>query len=61
MADNKIKKNMDKKEKRFAVSVSLTESERDKLREIAKSYGLSVSAFLRLAASKYIEQDNEVK
>lgn len=41
--------------KRCSISVSLTPKERDELKEIAKKYGLSLSAFLRLAAAKYVE------
>ncbi|MDE8280665.1 DUF6290 family protein [Erysipelothrix rhusiopathiae] len=51
-----------KKGKRIAVSVSLTEREREKYSKMAETYGLSLSAFFRLAAEKYIENDNkEVK
>lgn len=46
-----------KKEKRMTVSISLSESEKKKLCEMADSYGLSLSAFLRLAAKKYYEND----
>jgi predicted HTH domain antitoxin len=56
-------KSEQKKEKRISVSISLTETERDNLTKIAESYGLSLSAFLRLAANKYAEIDlnNEVR
>jgi len=50
-------KSEQKKEKRISVSISLTETERDNLTRIAESYGLSLSAFLRLAANKYAESD----
>lgn len=41
------------KEKRVSVSISLTNKERDELKRIANEYGLSLSAFLRLAAKEY--------
>lgn len=41
-----------KKEKRVSVSISLTDSEREELRGCAERYGLSLSAFLRLAAKE---------
>lgn len=44
----------DKKEKRISVSVALSHAEREELTEYAKQYGLSMSAFLRLAAKEYI-------
>lgn len=44
----------DKKEKRISVSIALTDVEREELTEYAKQYGLSMSAFLRLAAKEYI-------
>lgn len=44
----------DKKEKRISVSVALSHAERAELTEYAKQYGLSMSAFLRLAAKEYI-------
>lgn len=40
----------EKKAKRVSVSISLKDSERDELRGYAERYGLSLSAFLRLAA-----------
>jgi post-segregation antitoxin (ccd killing protein) len=43
-----------KKEKRISVSVALSHAEREELTEYAKQYGLSMSAFLRLAAKEYI-------
>jgi len=43
----------DKKEKRVSVSISLTDSEREEMRGCAERYGLSLSAFLRLAAKEY--------
>lgn len=46
-----------KKELRKTISVSMTDSERDRLAQVAKSYGLSLSAFLRLAANRLIEED----
>lgn len=45
----------DKKEKRVSVSISLTDSEREELRGCAERYGLSLSAFLRLAAKEYVD------
>lgn len=48
-----------KKEKRICISVSMTPKERDELKEIAKKYGLSLSAFLRLAAAKYVENNKK--
>lgn len=47
------------KEKRICISVSMTPKERDELKEIAKKYGLSLSAFLRLAAAKYVENNKK--
>lgn len=41
-------------EKHIPVAVSLTEAERAKLTSWAKHYGLSLSAFLRIAAQEYI-------
>lgn len=49
----------DEKDKRVSVSVSLTRKERDELKAIAKNYGLSLSAFLRLAAAKFVENNNK--
>ena len=46
-----------KKELRKTISVSMTDSERDRLAQVAKSYGLSLSAFLRLAAKKFIDEE----
>lgn len=43
----------DTKEKRVSVSISLAESEKNEIKDIAKEYGLSLSAFLRLAAKEY--------
>ena len=43
---------MEEKEKRKAISISLTKREQDMLR----AYGLSVSAFIRLAAKAYPEE-----
>lgn len=48
---------MESKHKRVAVSVSLSPEERDCLRKIANRYGLSLSAYLRLAAVKYAERE----
>lgn len=42
-------------EKRVAVSISLMETEKKELMELANSYGLSLSTFLRLAAKEYAE------
>lgn len=47
-------------DKRCSVSVSLTLKERDELKAIAKNYGLSLSAFLRLAAAKYVEDSKRL-
>lgn len=44
---------MESKEKRQAISISLTKHEKEILREKASAYGLSLSAFLRLAAQEY--------
>lgn len=44
------------KEKRKALSISLTKHEQDMLREKARAYGLSLSAFIRLAAKAYPEE-----
>lgn len=44
---------MEAKEKRQAISISLTKHEKVMLREKASAYGLSLSAFLRLAAQEY--------
>lgn len=47
---------MESKEKRQAISISLTKHEKEILREKASAYGLSLSAFLRLAAKAYPAQ-----
>lgn len=47
------------KNKRVSVSLSLTINEKEELMKIAKHYGLSLSAFLRLAATKYVEEENK--
>ena len=39
-------------EKRVSVSISLTDAEKEELATAAKNYGLSLSAFLRLAAKE---------
>ena len=44
----------EKKEKRISVSIALTDAEREELAEYAQRYGLSLSAFLRLAAKEYV-------
>lgn len=44
------------KEKRVSVSISLTETEKIELTQLAESYGLSLSAFLRIAAKEYGER-----
>ncbi|MGP6353335.1 hypothetical protein [Streptococcus dysgalactiae] len=49
------------KDKRVSVSLSLTLNEKEELMKIAKSYGLSLSAFLRVAAAKFVENDNKVE
>lgn len=50
---------MEKKEKRKAISISLTKHEQDMLREKASAYGLSLSAFIRLAAKAYPEEKKQ--
>ncbi|MFP1700321.1 plasmid mobilization protein [Gardnerella piotii] len=50
-----------KKEKRMSVSISLTDRERDELRGCAERYGLSLSAFLRLAATEYVDNHNSIQ
>lgn len=52
---------MEEKEKRKAISISLTKHEQDMLREKAQAYGLSVSAFIRLAAKAYPEEKDQKK
>lgn len=52
---------MEEKEKRKAISISLTSHEQDMLREKARAYGLSVSAFIRLAAKAYPEEKDQKK
>lgn len=52
---------MEEKEKRKAISISLTKHEQDMLREKAQAYGLSVSAFIRLAAKAYPAEKDEKK
>ena len=52
---------MEEKEKRKAISISLTPHEQDMLREKAQAYGLSVSAFIRLAAKAYPEEKDQKK
>lgn len=47
------------KNKRVSVSLSLTLNEKEELMKIAKSYGLSLSAFLRLAAAKFVENSKK--
>lgn len=42
--------------KRVSVSISLTETEKKELTQLAESYGLSLSAFLRIAAKEYGEK-----
>lgn len=44
------------KEKRVSVSISLTETEKNELTEQARKCGLSLSAFLRIAAKEYGER-----
>ena len=51
----------EKKEKRVSVWISLTDSERDELRGCAERYGLSLSAFLRLAAKEYVDRHAGVR
>ncbi len=50
-----------KKEKRVSVSISLTNSECDELRGCAERYGLSLSAFLRLAAKEHVDNHNSIQ
>lgn len=52
---------MEEKEKRKAISISLTKHEQDMLREKARAYGLSLSAFIRLAAKAYPEEKDQKK
>lgn len=52
---------MEEKEKRKAISISLTKHEQNMLREKASAYGLSVSAFIRLAAKAYPEEKDQKK
>ena len=40
--------------KRVSVSISLTDAEKEALTAAARNYGLSLSAFLRLAAREYV-------
>ena len=40
-------------EKRVSVSISLAESEKNEIKNIANESGLSLSAFLRLAAKEF--------
>lgn len=42
--------------KRVSVSISLTETEKKELTQMAESYSLSLSAFLRIAAKEYGER-----
>lgn len=49
----------DTKEKRVSVSISLAESEKNEIKDIAKEYGLSLSASLRLAAKEYATKHAE--
>lgn len=51
----------EKKAKRVSVSISLKDSERDELRGCAERYGLSLSAFLRLAAKEYVDNRNSIQ
>ncbi len=50
---------MEEKEKRKAISISLTPHEQERLREKANAYGLSLSAFLRLAAKAYPAEETK--
>ena len=45
----------DKKEKRVSVSILLTDSGREEMSGCAEQYGLSLSAFLRLAAKEFTD------
>lgn len=38
----------------MSVSISLTDAEKEALTAAARNYGLSLSAFLRLAAREYV-------
>lgn len=49
----------DTKEKRVSVSILLAESEKNEIKDIAKEYGLSLSAFLRLAEKEYATKHAE--
>lgn len=51
----------EKKEKRVSVLISLTDGEREELRGCAERYGLSLSAFLRLAAKEYVDNRNSIQ
>ena len=46
-------------DKRESMSISLTKTEKDKFMKFAKDRGLSLSAFFRLAALKYIKGDKK--
>lgn len=54
-------KDGNKKEKRVSVSISLTDSECDELGGCAERYGLSLSAFLYLAAKEYVDNHNSIQ
>lgn len=51
MTDNKTSQ----KEKRNNYSISLTRSEQEEMVKFAENLGLSLSAFLRLAAKDYMD------
>ena len=56
-----LMKDGNKKEKRASVSRSLTDSERDELGGCVERYGLSLSAFLRLATKEYVDNHNSIQ
>lgn len=43
------------RERRYSVSLSMTKNEKDTLMEVARAYGLSLSAYMRMAAYEYDE------
>ena len=45
-------------ESRVVSQVSMKRNEKDRFRRLARKHGLSLSAFLRLAANDYIERNN---
>ncbi|OUP38899.1 hypothetical protein B5F23_05395 [Olsenella sp. An188] len=45
-------------ESRVVSQVSMKRNEKERFRRLAKNHGLSLSAFLRLAANDYIERND---